>query len=338
MAQVFIAISTRQNVANLPPILEQFQPGDEVVWLEGKQGESEARSEGIVQILQKRKIPLRSYALDRMHDPTSILNQLPRAIEPHLTQGIPILVANGGKKASLLAIWEVLRRYHPRVVYNMKHPCGYLEWRYDADATSVFHRYQRHDLDLQDILAAYGFRVVSLQRLWPDFQNPPDGSPPRSLAPGYRLEQVAARCTKNWLERATLAHVCQSAWTRVVVNGGKTQQNMCELDVVLVLKNGVVVAIECKSGSKSLAEIDKHFERIRRVVSRTAVIALCASYDFNSKGEKRKLDHDAQLWDGKKRPLLLPIVYSNNKIATDLFEINIQKLLAPYLSDNSVRE
>lgn len=37
--ELFVAVATWQNVANLPPILELAKPGDRVVWLESTQAQ-----------------------------------------------------------------------------------------------------------------------------------------------------------------------------------------------------------------------------------------------------------------------------------------------------------
>ena len=41
--QLFVVVSTGQNVANLPPLLEHAREGDEVLWIESEAAREQSR-------------------------------------------------------------------------------------------------------------------------------------------------------------------------------------------------------------------------------------------------------------------------------------------------------
>lgn len=85
---------------------------------------------------------------------------------------------------------------------------------------------------------------------------------------GAPFERAVARRVRQWLERMQHPAV-QSAWASVTVaREGSPNQHEAEFDVLIVLKNGVLVALECKAGLVNHRDLEVNFHRLRQATSR----------------------------------------------------------------------
>ena len=160
----FIAISTGQNIANVLPILERAQAHDRIVWLESPLATNRRWSEAAIVVLRQHGFthqeqkPLASEEVSLF---AATIQQL-LLDYPHHT---PIFVANGGTKLQALAAYI---RPELAVLYSLDRPCAY-EW-YPNGILQAGERltYQRHALDLDDILQLRGMerKNTDAQRIW----------------------------------------------------------------------------------------------------------------------------------------------------------------------------
>lgn len=82
----------------------------------------------------------------------------------------------------------------------------------------------------------------------------------------------------QWLQQnPEYSQIVQSIWTNVKVASLKTPtQQEAEYDVLLVLKNAVLVHLECKTPDTPLKELDARLLKLRLTSSDLAVMAIVA--------------------------------------------------------------
>ncbi len=100
--ELFVAVATGQNVANLPPILAFADPerGDEVLWLESEQAKRGRWADGAVEVLQRRGIASERESIQGdVNDPPAVCATLKRYLQAHQADyGRLNIVLNGGQK------------------------------------------------------------------------------------------------------------------------------------------------------------------------------------------------------------------------------------------------
>lgn len=169
MRRRFIAITTGQAVANLPPILQWGEPGDGVVWLETSEARRNPWRAGASSVLERHGLAI----LDPVaisDDPSSIAATIGKQLGGWQDAEL-VLVGNGGIKPVLLAVHEALQN-RATLLYGMDRP---VELRSFDGGLSAPHR--RHDytfpqgaLTLQDVLECTGHLIqnpADAQRFWP---------------------------------------------------------------------------------------------------------------------------------------------------------------------------
>lgn len=159
-------ISTGQNVANVLPVLEFAEASDTLIWLESSRARSSGWTEGAIQVLKNRgfgdQIRL------EVGDSTEDLAKMAAELASERSESIAI-VANGGTKLQILALYGALAGYSPKVLYNEDRPASYLI--FDHGPTGKFERrpYQKTTIGLDEILACRGYarEANSGERIWP---------------------------------------------------------------------------------------------------------------------------------------------------------------------------
>lgn len=91
---------------------------------------------------------------------------------------------------------------------------------------------------------------------------------------GGPFERAVARRVREWLDSKRHPAV-QSAWASVVVaRDGSTERHDAEFDVLLVLKNGILIALECKTALASARDLEVNFHRLQQAASRLARVVI----------------------------------------------------------------
>jgi len=94
----------------------------------------------------------------------------------------------------------------------------------------------------------------------------------------------------GWLNKSTSAQkVIQSVWRNVSICQKATpNREMAEWDIVLVLKNGIPLYIECKAfeGTASQKELDARSVNLRQASSNLALMIVCAPIYTKFQNEK----------------------------------------------------
>lgn len=403
--QLFVAVATGQNVANLPPILELAEPNDVVLWVESPTARSQSWAAGASSVLRQHELDVLEPAIqvDHLNDPA----QLSRACQAWwLAQRGSygqkcrlVLVMNGGTKLTPLGLWNgfvdaggedgPLPAERIIAAYGNDRPAEL--WLFDSGvlASPRIRPYQRHRLDVPDILRAAGYEVDgagSPSKLWPRVSlpaeiagqrygidraftrelheehyrwsavesNDDDGIPsfdqawnvlPEERLAGWKksvwqihrsmlrqewprqkdgsvddwlrsgntaqwkalysqvknlaaetavriakrhvalpavrlgpcLEQAVARRTWEWLQQGHKREIVQSLWTNVAVQpAGARGPSSAEFDVMLALKNGILIHIECKTVTASRKDLQARLQNLQSAGSRLAQMAVCA--------------------------------------------------------------
>ncbi|RME86618.1 MAG: hypothetical protein D6771_01540, partial [Zetaproteobacteria bacterium] len=103
MRHLFVAISTGQQVANLPPILQFAEKGDAVIWLESELARAQNWSAGAIEVLAARGMgpQLRAPVEGEINDPAAVEKALRSALAKFRSADAKLMVVlNGGQKLS----------------------------------------------------------------------------------------------------------------------------------------------------------------------------------------------------------------------------------------------
>lgn len=165
---LFIALSTGQNIANLLPIMELADAGDQVLWIESATARARGWSTGAINVLRaddRLRTTVESLADD---DPASVF----RLLRTHaaLSEAERVyLIANGGTKLQMAAALRALEGRKVETLYNSDIPCR-LDRVPENPAESLHSgRYGRHRIDLPELLACRGMVLGgdAGRRVWP---------------------------------------------------------------------------------------------------------------------------------------------------------------------------
>lgn len=177
--QLFVLVSTGQNVANLPPVLERAGAGDLVVWVESAVARARNWSTGARRVLEAHGLKTLSpdIAVEQVNDPVEVARASQSVVNAWRGKDVrPLLVANGGGKLTpigLLRAWEAL---NPVVLYGEEQPVGMRTFEGGLGQPAAVRPYSRHRLDLADVLLASGHTFANDAapvRLWPAPDEPP---------------------------------------------------------------------------------------------------------------------------------------------------------------------
>lgn len=171
--KLFVLVSTRQKVANLPPVLELARPGDHVLWVESDEARRGAWTAGPQAVLQSFGLrEQQRIAIEHVNDP-ALLKQV---LEPTATQlrgrfESVYLVTNGGTKHTPIGLVVAFHTLSPMILYGEESPCVYRIFSSNLNSQADVRYYTNHHLDLPNILQVNGFTFATGEegtRIWPD--------------------------------------------------------------------------------------------------------------------------------------------------------------------------
>lgn len=169
--RVFLVISTGQNVANLPPVLEYASPGDQVQWIESAEARRGNWSQGAKEIFEQFGLQLRpTINVESVNDPAELMHACATAIANWSPQhGELYLVANGGNKLAPLGLWLASRGLRPVILYGDDRHAVCHDFRLDDPPHAMRAPYRRHQIDLPEIFKATGHCIAgaAAERFWP---------------------------------------------------------------------------------------------------------------------------------------------------------------------------
>ena len=196
--QLFVLVSTGQNVANLPPVLEHAEVGDWIVWIESDLAQRQDWAGGTRQVLKQRglRIVEASIAVRQINDPVQVAAACRGFLDgwKHDAIGEPavhtsertdfraflalahrglartFLVCNGGNKLTPIGLLQGWAALHPIFLYGDDTPAACWTFSDGLDRSPTIRPYQRTTLDLPEILATRRHFVLNhgeAERFWP---------------------------------------------------------------------------------------------------------------------------------------------------------------------------
>jgi hypothetical protein len=176
-ANLFVALSTGQSITNILPILELAETGDQVLWVESATAKQQQWGKGACDVLRRHDIS-NVISLELPDDDPASLQEALRQHEALQNSGVAVnLIGNGGTKLQMLAAFRALNGHLDELLYSNNQPC-ILErqsYRQGRPEPVIRHVYNRHSVDLGDVLACNGREIVagSERLLWPTQEQPP---------------------------------------------------------------------------------------------------------------------------------------------------------------------
>lgn len=176
-ANLFVALSTGQNIANILPILELAESDDAVLWIESDTAQRRQWGKGACEVLRRHGIKNLMCLELGDDDPVSLQQTLAGHDAVKGGETSIKLIGNGGTKLQMLAAFRALNGQLDELLYNNNQPCVLERQRYHRGRPEPVDRlaYRRHHIDLADVLACNGREIVTgnEQKLWPDQEQRP---------------------------------------------------------------------------------------------------------------------------------------------------------------------
>ena len=306
--RLFIAVATGQQIANFPPILELSRPGDAVMWLETPDAQARGwsrRGDGILSREGLQLVP--GVAVADLNDPAAVTDKVREAVARYPDHRLYV-VGNGGQKLSPVGILNGCRDRDPVLIYGDGEPIALRMFHRGLSQPPARCLYTRNTLDLEDVLMVSGYQAHSIgRRIWPADGPPPmrdprygedvaftgeihagyhawcrdngkTGKAPGELGNlGWLFEEAVARRLYHWLrQQPAMARVVRSVHTNVAVGRVGEAQRRAEWDIVLTLRNGILLCIECKSFSAVTKDLDARLLNLQQAGSRLATMVVRA--------------------------------------------------------------
>lgn len=196
--QLFVVVSTGQNVANLPPVLEWAEVGDWVLWVESEVAERGQWSKGAREVLHQRglRVLKKFIRVRQVNDPVQVAHAcrdfLDGLVPDQITEEWPdqhertafreflvlaerglvrtFLVCNGGNKLTPIGLLQGCARLRPVALYGDDSPAVCWSFSEGLEASPFIRSYQRETLDLPDVLTTSGHYLLNqgvAERFWP---------------------------------------------------------------------------------------------------------------------------------------------------------------------------
>ncbi len=176
----------------------------------------------------------------------------------------------------------------------------------------------------------------------------PKSNPSGVMTPGQEFERAVTKRVVQFLENNPAARqVVQSVYAGVKVSPDQEPQTVAaELDVLLVLKNGILIHIECKTGVWSRKDLDARLTNLRRLGSSIAVLAICAPLFTEPESKTLMRDHNTRVQlekipeifylpftkPGQPRRYTIPDINGEPQTyEAETFEEALSRLLQPYM-------
>ncbi len=487
--RLFVLVATGQPVANLPPVLELAKPGDQVLWILSRTAQREGWDQGPSRVLERYDLKiLKPIQVGHINNPAELSEKLQPVASSWAGKCRPILVANGGNKLTPVGLLRAFEKQKPVVVYNNGRPVQLWMFQHGVFHSPSIRPYQRHQLDLADVLEASGHRIQNpdeAEQLWPRDTLPerlqransygidpkftrdlhevhaqwnsfkPDltekpvpyndvrafltekrirrwkrsltgtlnallvkhlsaedeeveetnaeeetikeekrreaickaekesgksyilesivpeqcwqgfywataklvrdakikqmraGMSQPAVGLGATFENAVARRLLEWMDDRNSSPAIQSIWRNVVISHRKEEVVIAELDLLIVLRNGAFIHIECKSFTTQIKDLYARLLNLQHAGSRLAQMVVCVPVftDFAQESWFRPLHHLSQLIRRTRGLHLLPFTLKNQPleykwqtptgkksetIPCPRFEDALEKLIRPY--------
>ena len=362
--RLFLAVATGQAVANLLPLLHVGAPGDRVCWLwtdasnlaAAKASSELLRRRGFDTEVHPEPLPAELSAVDAW-----FRHWLP---QPPLRSQQRVLVANGGTKVLLLAIAQALEGELSEIVYGEGEPVSVLRLAGGRAESAKRERPAGPPLTLQDVLACTGYGLLEQGRgqkpaslLWrhgqryaPVAEPEPCYMTAEACDAAYSRGENIGRSFESAVAHRVLAHldnrqvwhdIVSEIWLGVPVKRPHEDVPAAEWDVLLLLRNGVLLNIECKTGQATQKELDSLWHAMREGSSSLATMWLCSPLPTGLAGRrwfgKLHSHRDRAAW--LQRPHLawtLPgqrpdYWLDGQHFSVPSFEAQLDDLMQPYL-------
>lgn len=178
--QVFVVISTGQQIANLPPILEYAVKGDLVLWLESEQAIRANWTFGAWQVLQARGLEqCKAPISGDMDEPVAVADSFIAAVKEVGVAGSECsqmnIVLNGGKKLTPIGIVAAVQEMQASealtcnvcFLYGDNQP---VQMKTHASTIMEYQQINRYDagrmLSVDEIFSINGLRKPQINRRW----------------------------------------------------------------------------------------------------------------------------------------------------------------------------
>ena len=170
MSDLFVAVATGQNVANLPPILQfaEGTRGDEVLWLESRAAAERKWADGAIEVLRGRGIRSRRAPIaGDINDPAAVSKALKGFLKARRERYRALhIVLNGGQKLTPFGLALAARFWRDelgrpvRFLYGDDRPaCVQVRDRRVGNPMQEVCYDPQRMLDLEEILLAQGARL-----------------------------------------------------------------------------------------------------------------------------------------------------------------------------------
>jgi len=148
---------------------------------------------------------------------------------------------------------------------------------------------------------------------------------------GASFERAVARRARAWVERTRHTAV-QSVWTDVIVARDRTPHEQdVQFDVLLVLTNGVLIHLECKSAEVDVPDLDRRAFRLKEAGSQLARLVVVLPLYASRADEPWAARLQAARSAIEARHLtVLPFTWAGDPVEGPTFETELERLLAPY--------
>lgn len=350
--RLFVAVATGQNVANLPPILELAQPGDMVVWLESRQAKEGKWTKGANNVLARRNLDIGEPAsISEINNPAEVSHACHTLLSrPDLPQEIYV-VTNGGTKLTLIGLYSGFYEARATFLYGSDRPVELWVFPEAFQGTPQRRIYEVCNLDLADVVEVAGYQLCKEPTLiWPSLSS--QSLYAKAPDQGYLFECQVANRVYEWLCKTNGYGIIGSAWMNITIakkEGDMTQDDqggdkrkkgkkkkksfgeaIAEWDVVLLLKNGILVNLECKTGhTEGRKELWARIAIMQRATSQLAQMVLCRPYDFSEPSAQQNYHVREQNCRRLGIPHF-PVCTENPPPGVPSFEESLQKFIAPY--------
>lgn len=161
---------------------------------------------------------------------------------------------------------------------------------------------------------------------------------------GDAFERAVGRRVRAWLE-GTGHPAVQSVWSDVAVaRDSSPHQKDVQFDILLVLRNGVLIHLECKSALVDVRDLDARIHRLRETGSQLARLAVvlpvyttaverdwfATIHAARAQVQQARLSALAFTWPGQPERYTVPGSDPPEEVACPAFEAALDDLLRPY--------
>ena len=322
MKNVFVAVATGQKIANLPPILQYAERGDRVMWLLSPEAKDKMWLEGVLSVLENRGISSQCFDVKDLYSPKEVRDVVLNDISLSECEDNVFFVLNGGPKLTpvgLVFAGRALQKKAKSILYLHGDTKTFFR-RYsniiDESLSSFESDFYDRDkmLTLKEIVEINGKRLGAPKYVWSvghgdieadlldgdsveSFRNALMTRPAQNL--GDRFEKAVLRRVVQFFclpkNRKYKAIVKEVVWhAGLFKNDPET-----DFDVAIVLLNGIVLHLECKSGTLLRKDLQSRILVLEKATSRIARLYVVVPFfpDLDSELFERQYKRRKELAD-----------------------------------------